>query len=198
MPFQEATVDHVLPESLVDDEAKRASVVAMYGLAPSFEINSFENWVPAHPKCNQRKSENLFTPSPAMVFILGQVSGRAKVARETAVNAIADKRKGRILGRLESALEAATITREELERLLAGLPQEPMIQNVTIALQVTPQWTVVHEINGLAAVTDGQRAGITPIVQNPHHSWECPNCGQYGPWNGVICMSCGRMSDPWD
>ena len=77
MPFQDTTVDHVLPESLHDDDAKLNSVKAMYGLSDDFQINSYVNWVPAHAKCNQRKSENLFSPSPAMLAILERVAKRA-------------------------------------------------------------------------------------------------------------------------
>lgn len=196
--FRDVTVDHVVPESVGDDEGKFTSIKAMYGLADNFSVNTFLNWVPAHGKCNQRKGQDLFSPSPAMIAILESVAKRAPIAEVAAANATADKNKGRILGRLRSALEAEKITRKEVEELLAGIKQEPMLPAAEVALQVSPQWTIVRESNGLAMVTDGRRAGIIPVVRNPHHSWECSNCGQYGPWNGVICMSCGHMSDPCD
>lgn len=198
LPFQDTTIDHVLPESLEDEEAKLQSVKAMYGLDDKFNINCYSNWVPAHARCNQRKTDKLFSPSPAMLAILDRVDRRAPYAESAAANATADKQKGRILGRLESALAAATITREEVEQLIAGIQQEPMIANVNVVLHISPHWKIVHESNGLATVTDGKRAGITPVASNPHHTWLCGHCGQYGPWNGVICMSCGKMSDPWD
>lgn len=196
--FQEVTVDHVVPESIEDDEGKLIAIKLLYGLPEEFGINTFLNWVPAHAKCNQRKGQDLFSPSPAMLAILERVAKRAIFAKSTAANAIANKNKGRILGRLRSALEAKTISREEVEELFAGIVQNPMLPAAEVALQVSPYWTIVHKQNGLATVTDGRRTGITPVAANPHYSWKCPNCGQHGPWNGVICMSCGRMSDPWD
>lgn len=196
--FQEVTVDHVIPEAIGEDEGKVISIKTMYGLAENFEINSYQNWVPAHGKCNQWKGQDIFSPSPVMLAILERVAKRAHFAEAAATNAVADKNKGRILGRLRSALEAETITKGEVQELLAGIEQEAMLPNADVVLQVSPHWSIVHERNGLATVTDGIRAGITPVIPNPHHSWRCLNCGQYGPWNGVICMSCGQMSDSWD
>lgn len=66
------------------------------------------------------------------------------------------------------------------------------------AFQAIGRWTVVANANGVATVTNGKQAGLMSVASNPHHSWICPTCGNNGPWNGVICLSCGQMSDPSD
>lgn len=80
---------------------------------------------------------------------------------------------------------------EEAEKKLPSIPDEEEFRAIG-------GWTVVRSSQGFATVTDGRRGGVVPTVRNPHHSWQCPNCGSFGPWNGVICLSCGRMSDPAD
>ncbi len=167
VPFQDVTVDHVVPESVGDDEGKVTSIKVMYGLADNFSVNAFLNWVPAHGKCNQRKRQDLFSPSPVMLAILARVAKRAPFAEAAAANATADKNKGRILLRLRSALEAATITQKEVEEVIAGIEQKPMLPAAEVALQVSPQWTIVRESSGLAMVTDGRRAGIIQLYEIP-------------------------------
>jgi len=195
--FQEMTVDHIIPENIGNDRGKLESIKTMYQLGERFEINNYSNWVPSHGNCNSRKGEDLFSPSPAMIAVLNTAAKRADTAAGYAENAISDKQKGRILGRLASALESELVSREEVEVLFRGLDHEPSVEGVEHGLAISPHWTVVRNQNGVATVTDGHRAGTTPVSANPHHSWVCPTCGNYGPWNGVICLSCGMMSDPW-
>src|SRR4051812_27661656 len=40
-------VDHVIPESLLDDPERLKHALADLGRLATFEINSFENWLPA-------------------------------------------------------------------------------------------------------------------------------------------------------
>jgi len=59
-------------------------------------------------------------------------------------------------------------------------------------LRVPAHWKIVSKEGNMATVTDGQRKGTTPI-KNHGDSFECP-CGHYGPWNGVVCLTCGRKT----
>lgn len=59
----EVTVDHVIPDSLQDNDAERENIFVEYGLSKNFSINSYENWLPCHNGCNQSKS----TKPPAFV-----------------------------------------------------------------------------------------------------------------------------------
>jgi 5-methylcytosine-specific restriction endonuclease McrA len=60
----EVTVDHVLPESLLNDAASREVALTEYGLSKQFNINGYENWLPCHNHCNQSKSSRLPTFVP--------------------------------------------------------------------------------------------------------------------------------------
>src|SRR5262245_19592336 len=66
----ESTVDHVLPESLLHDETERVKILADYGLPESFNINGYENWLPCHNHCNQRKANNppAFVPGNKLIL----------------------------------------------------------------------------------------------------------------------------------
>lgn len=196
--YPQMTVDHVIPESVEDKPGLLEEIRRSYGLGPEFEINSFRNWVPCHGNCNSSKGKRLYGPSPAMLALLDMVGRRSDSAAKVARRTTEDREKGRILGKLESALEANVITREEIVSLLGDLDQQPLVPGAQPALELFRGWTVVRGGDGIATVTDGRRTGIAPTEPNPHHSWQCPTCARNGPWNGVVCLSCGQMSDPWD
>jgi hypothetical protein len=58
-------------------------------------------------------------------------------------------------------------------------------------LLIPEHWTLVSKDVNIAKVTDGQRQGVTPI-KNHGIDFKCARCEYYGPWNGVVCLSCGN------
>lgn len=53
-------------------------------------------------------------------------------------------------------------------------------------------WRFSHKERGEIIFESGNVRGYT----GSHISYLCPNCGKYGPWNGVMCLSCGNRSEP--
>lgn len=216
LSFVDTTVDHVIPELYESRPDDLREIVDYYGLDSSFAINGFGNWVPAHQRCNRSKGTTLFPRSPAMLALLMDVARVAPAAQANHDRVIVDQKKSRILGRVAAAVFTGVITMEDLLTLFQGLefprkpvpvPTPPGIPPVTqlrapdlesLALRVAPGWTIVSRSFDLVNVTDGQRFGTTTAAERPDASWMCPHCGNYGPWNGVICMSCMRISDPAD
>jgi hypothetical protein len=203
--LQEATVDHFIPEHLEEKPEEFIEVRRLFNLDGNFLINDFCNWLPCHVKCNQEKgSVPLRATFKAMATVEKLVRDAEKV-RKIEQRIRADRRKDEILAKMMVAIEGDTISKEEILSALAApeLPDDEDIQVLRdeINLRVNPnQWHIVQldEDRELAMVSDGRLAGSTPIGQNPHHSWECPFCGSYGPWNGARCLSCGHLSDPYD
>lgn len=59
-----------------------------------------------------------------------------------------------------------------------------------------PGWAVSSTSGFTAMATDGRRGGFVPMSDHPNlSSYQCPSCGNYGPWNGAQCQSCGNKSD---
>lgn len=198
----DATCDHVVPEHLLEKPKELSLILGQLGLDYRFEINDFNNWMPSHVKCNQKKGSTPFRPTPMIQTILDRlIRDSEKVRRsEQVFNAPS---KDRLLTQIMDGLARKKITQEEIESLFPkGRPTED--DDVAtlydeVRLHVDPaRWKMVGRSGDIATVTNGNQGGITPVSQNPHISWQCPNCGHYGPWNGVMCMSCGMMSDPND
>jgi len=201
--LQDTTIDHVIPESLEEKPEEFARVRLQFQLPEDFRINSYGNWMPVHDACNRRKTNKTFVPAPILLAVLEKLQREAAAVREIEERVKANRKLDELIGKLLVAVEANALTREEI---LAAMADPELVENddaravvEELALHIDKnRWQVIHRNGDFATVSDGSFGGITPTSRVPDRSWECPHCGSYGPWNGVRCMSCGMMSDPWD
>jgi hypothetical protein len=128
-----------------------------------------------------------------MVKVMADVLRRSKRSREICRVYTDDRKKAPILTRVAVSIENGDLTEADLREFLQSIPPAP--DSSAQLLMLDARWRIVREENGFATVTDGVRAGITPTVAAHHYSWDCPYCGRPGPWDGVICRSCGNRSD---
>lgn len=101
------------------------------------------------------------------------------------------------------ALKNGQLSKEDLQSLLVDLDferdEDAQSLRDVIFLHVDPKrWKTVDLTGKIATVTDGRLGGMTPVSKVPDVSWRCPFCGNYGPWNGIRCLTCGYISDPSD
>lgn len=202
LEIQQVTVDHVIPEDLEEKEEKLQWVKEHYSLPKEFAVNSFYNWVPCHNNCNSKKSTTLFQASPAFIAVLHDIIKKGDIATNKHERLKSAQSKSKVIAKILVELENNNVSKEELLELLGETNEVQEIKEVSdkeIHIRVSDRWKVLKfESDSLALVSDGRMTGITPTVNDPHISWMCPTCGSYGPWNGVMCMSCGMKSDPYD
>jgi hypothetical protein len=203
--LQETTVDHFIPEHLEGKEDKFTEVRKAFDLADTFRINDFCNWLPCHIKCNQQKGGVPLKTTFKAMGTVEKLVREAEAVRKIEERIREDKKKDAILAKIMVAVEGNVISKEDILSALAdpGLPEDEDVQvlRMEVLFRIDPKrWHVMSLDNtrGLAMVTDGRFAGNTPVNDNPHISWMCPHCGSYGPWNGIRCLTCGHLSDPWD
>src|SRR5262249_14115538 len=78
--FAEMEVDHILPEFLKDQSTLDKALTA-FGLPSNFGLNSFENWLPAHRRCNGVKGNHVFRPTPIIQVWIDRAREKAPAAR---------------------------------------------------------------------------------------------------------------------
>jgi hypothetical protein len=61
--FSDLEIDHILPESLLDNPDDLEEIKTKYGLGSEFEINSYYNWIPSCSRCNRTKSNKIYSKS---------------------------------------------------------------------------------------------------------------------------------------
>lgn len=125
LQFEHVTVDHFIPEWLLQDDEKRAQVLAEHGAPDNFNLDDFENWLPAHASCNRSKGKKPLKYTPISSRALEQLINKAPDARKLAADLAQDNEGQEIFSRLSSALERKKIGRESLKKIFERLFSEP-------------------------------------------------------------------------
>lgn len=189
LPFKECTIDHVLPESLLDDPAALLEVLTEYGLPGTFKINGFENWLPSHIFCNQTKS----TKAPAFVpgnrAILDRLIADAPKVEGMAKRESQRPAGDKILAKVAIAVEEKSIDLDELKKVaradLVKLDSGYWLAKEDIALEALCRCERNNCVGQNGKVTCLFSQTLAPWVIKTGLFWrcydeviECPRCKQ--------------------
>lgn len=167
------------------------------GRPPGFDLNSFENWMPAHRTCNGTKSDEIFELTPLVQVLLQRAASKAAAARKLADESVSKQRLSMALNTLKRFVADGSLDQETKESLRLLLQEAVPFRAPEVAnepLRVTPEYRVVHD-DGVIAVVQGPY-GIGGRPSNPLSAGAtCPICGVGAAFNGARCVRCGEMSD---
>lgn len=182
------TVDHVLPEHLLATPSLAASTKLALGLPASFQLNSFENWMPACGSCNAKKSELQFEPSLLFQVHLQRLVAKAEQARRLCDEIVSNRHVSSALNTLERAQESGrsfdNLEKERMSVLLGfAADRELVIKGEPLRLKQSFQLVVTN-------VEAATRWGATHWSMPPREPGEpslvvlfcvergeCANCG---------------------
>jgi hypothetical protein len=120
----ETTIDHYLPESLLNHPDKLSLIQTKWELPRDFKINGFENWLPCHQRCNQAKGATDFEFTPGHDMVVRRLLARAPDVQKTAISIGANTRKDKVIAYVLAALEKETVTLEDLQVFSQDTPTE--------------------------------------------------------------------------
>jgi len=198
LSLSEMEVDHIIPEYLEGRE-DFGEIKVTLGLPDQFQLNSFENWMPAHSKCNRKKGSHIFKPTPQIQQFLEIATTRANRAFDLAEKYANE----RVIDRsIEAGLFAASEGRlddgqiEKLKAVFAKFHENNRIEaDRGKPVLLGPGLVLVAEREGFYYLRGpGGIVGARPKGGRLHPSWDCPRCG-FTAWNGVRCVICGQMDD---
>lgn len=127
--LKDTTIDHFLPESLLKRPDQLTTIFAEWGLPKDFHLNDFENWLPCHQRCNQKKAAKKFKFTPSHHLILEMLIKRAPDVRKTATTIGANTNKDKVIGFILAALERQTVDLNDLQIFSVQTPgSEDMIR----------------------------------------------------------------------
>jgi hypothetical protein len=110
-------VDHIIPEHLLDDPESLKLILANLKLAASFDLNSYENWLPACGPCNTSKSTYVFEPAPLILTQLARAKKKATKARRIESKTVSDHAIGNSLAHVERAAFFGQLRADQLQPL---------------------------------------------------------------------------------
>jgi len=199
--YSDTTIDHVLPETLLDNPDEFNRVKINYDLPDDFQINDFCNWVPSHSNCNARKSKKVFRNSPAFIFVLERLYSKSENTKKYYEKLKKQQDKDKLTAQLLTNLELGKLDENDLITLLRSTTskyawQFPIIDKDKLYF-VPEGWHVMSENENkhFLTITNGTTVATVPSDKKPDNTWYCYSCHDFTPWNGNICTSCGRWGD---
>lgn len=121
--LQSMQVDHIIPESLAEEPERLAQVLHDFGLPPGFDLNSYENWMPACGTHNNQKRAKVFNPTPLIQMYLARAAEKAGKAREVEHQSISRVAFAKATNVVMREAEALGISTEEFVAFLDQLIQ---------------------------------------------------------------------------
>lgn len=190
-------VDHIVPEHL-EGKPELDTIKEELGLPTSFCINSFENWKPAHARCNRDKGKHVFRLSPMIQLHLEQAAAKVSKAVELRETYATDRKIDRALELLFSAAKNHILSAEQAARMKEAAAihdgnRAPEDRGKPFRL--APWLTILGEgINGYVMQGPTGLIGGRPKGDHIDSSFDCPRCGPTA-WNGARCVVCGMLND---
>jgi hypothetical protein len=114
----EVTVDHVIPEFLEETPEKLSKLLSEYDLPKDFQVNGFENWLPAHSHCNSEKSTRVFKLVPAYRPVFSHLIRTSAKAKRTADAVKRNVVKDKLLVKLATAIDENEVSLTDLTDFL--------------------------------------------------------------------------------
>jgi hypothetical protein len=201
--YADCHIDHIIPEKLLDDEEQRKIVLKQYGLDESFEINSFENWIPVHPSCNLTKQGQVIEGAPIFLELLSNVKKNVPKTLEIFNKWENQNKTAKLTTVIEREAAKGSIDKTTVTRIFAGINDDltpimgltgSTIDNRVFYVPSNDIWQVTGSENGFYTLSKDAMIGISPIDPSLDSKWLCTNCKNYGPWDGNTCLSCGKYS----
>lgn len=188
-------VDHIIPEALLSDPKQLSIVLIALGRAANFQINSFENWLPACGSCNNAKSNTIFEQSPLVQLQLQRAAAKAPQVATIAGETLHQRKIWNALNVLERAEIDGKLDNETIEVLASFIARHRPAELASQPILLSPFYEVLSEKDGVLIVKGPYGVGARPIANNAHSTFNCPNCGSIGAWNGPRCVICGNLDE---
>jgi len=185
-------IDHILPRSLKDDPERLYVISEEYGLPHNFELDSFENWLPTCDPCNSAKYKEPFRPTPIIQRYVDRARSGAAETKALAERIVTNQAISKALITLEMAFDQGRLDLSIIEPLIELYEQHQRRTRLR-EFRITPQCTILHELEGYRIVQTNYGVGYASNRSTADITFQCPHCGNFGPWSGAICLTCGQL-----
>jgi hypothetical protein len=138
-------VDHVIPETLADDPERLLQVLTALGRAADFNLQSYENWLPACSPCNGKKGDMVWEPSLLVQQALQRAKQKADACAALASKTVSERKVYNALNVLERASESGQLPDEVLDALEKYQRTVRDPQHMAEPVRVSPRYEL-HQV----------------------------------------------------
>ena len=116
IPLNTAEVDHIIPEQLLSDPDELNETIWLFDLPSDFGLDDYENWLPCCRRCNSKKANHVFRPTPLIQLWLEKAAAK-KAACQAAVQELRSDMSFSGSLKVMQAAEQERLPKECVERL---------------------------------------------------------------------------------
>ncbi len=114
LSYSDFWVEHILPEHLGSNKPRLLKILVDYGLDSDFDINSYDNWLPTHMKCNKAKGSRVRDKSATLHFI-DIARSKSEKAKRNEIKFVESTARTELFFAIETGLKKGLITKKELK-----------------------------------------------------------------------------------
>jgi hypothetical protein len=201
IPFNEVEIDHIIPKSIHKQPDQLVRAKESFGLSKHFEINGFENLLPACRRCNRLKKDNVPNYSGLTTMHLEMASKKADKVKSLIAKTKSNRKIDQLLVELQSLSEEGllTSTQHELIRSFSQYQvsiRVPELRDSPVQVTRTIQIPITQNAStkDTYSITIGGPFVLSIGPQGPSFRGPaiCKHCGGRS-FNGEACASCGRV-----
>ena len=116
--YQNMEIDHIIPDSL-EETRELNRIFEAFNLPKGFTLQSYENWLPAHRRCNRKKRALVFKTTPIIQAHLELAAKSAPKAKELEERYGSDRRIDKAVQELCVAHEKGDLNEKHRQKLIA-------------------------------------------------------------------------------
>jgi hypothetical protein len=114
LAFGELEIDHIIPESYSKNLAL-PSLLQQLELPPDFDLKSTENLLPAHGRCNRKKTDDVY--KTAVLFFYFSMAAKQIPVVHALINKTKQiNKRDNLLAQIADAIESGVITHMDIQR----------------------------------------------------------------------------------
>ena len=127
--YAEVWVNHILPESLLNERQQLRLLLKNYGLEQYFDINGYGNCLPSDARCNLRKGNIVFERNVTLYYV-SIAQSKENAARVEEEKSIRNLKADKLLNSLHIALDEGLISKSDIQYIVSSSPvinEEPIV-----------------------------------------------------------------------
>ncbi len=119
--FKDCELDHIIPISLKKKPVKLKSVLSDYGLPRDFNLDSLENYLPCHKRCNQQKGDRLYSKNVVLHYI-EQAKFKIERIKKIYSKYCESLERNRVEGFIKMSIEQGLISKQDVLLIIDNIP----------------------------------------------------------------------------
>ncbi len=129
LPYADLEIDHIIPQSLRKKPQELQNLLVLFSLPANFDLDSLDNLLPAHRRCNLRKKASVFSQSNAR-FFLEIAQEKLGTVRSLIPQLEIESSREKLLALVEAALQSGNTDLGELAEVAVKTSKFPLSATV--------------------------------------------------------------------